>query len=141
MDQAKFHIIKNKYKARIKELELELEVSSSQKKCEEIKSLELQEKVTELGHKANYQTLRIEELRKLQPHDNGTILLGWMDAHKKVSDERDKAEAMTAMLQERLHSRTVMHKNAEVRVEELMVELRSYTDLVDELIALRSQDK
>lgn len=35
---------------------------------------------------------KITELSKLSEHDNGVILLGWMDAHKKAMDRLTKTE-------------------------------------------------
>jgi hypothetical protein len=35
---------------------------------------------------------QIEQLKRLSQHNNGEFLLGWMNAHRKVSDERDKLE-------------------------------------------------
>ena len=36
---------------------------------------------------------KIEELKKLSIHDNGEILLGWMDAHRKAMDKLETCEA------------------------------------------------
>jgi hypothetical protein len=36
---------------------------------------------------------QVAELKKLSSHNNGEVLLGWMDAHRKAMDQLEKAEA------------------------------------------------
>jgi hypothetical protein len=45
---------------------------------------------------------KVEELSKLIDHGNADALLGWMDAHAKVSDQRDELEARVKELEAEL---------------------------------------
>ena len=46
---------------------------------------------------------KVEELKKLSSHNNGEILLGWMDAHRKAMDQLEKAEAKIKELEHYKH--------------------------------------
>lgn len=41
---------------------------------------------------------KVEELKKLSSHNNGEILLGWMDAHRKAMDRVEVLEGRLAMI-------------------------------------------
>lgn len=41
---------------------------------------------------------KVAELKKLSSHNNGEILLGWMDAHRKAMDRVEVLEGQLAMI-------------------------------------------